>query len=139
MVTLLVKTPSTVPFTSTLMVQLPTGKEALVKVTLVAPATGANVPPQVLLALGEAATTMFAGNPSVKLASTGITLGLLMLKVIVDEAFTATTVGLKLLVMCNGSKTMILAVAVAWSTKASALPPPATFPALKVAVAVPLA
>src|SRR5947207_13420061 len=94
------------------MVQLPIGREALVKVTLPAPATGVNVPPQVLVALGVVATTRLAGKVSVKLASTAITLGLVTLNVSVEEALMATVVGLKLLVMWSGSRMMMPTLAV---------------------------
>src|SRR6185369_12773234 len=89
------------------MVQVPTAMLALEKVTLVAPASGANVPPHVFVTDGGLATTRFAGNVSVKFPSTGITLGLLMLKVNVEGAFTATVVGLKLLTIWSGSRMMM--------------------------------
>ena len=98
-VTLLLKTLSTVPITFTVIVQAPTARFALVKVTLVAAATGEKVPPQVFVAAGGFATTMLAGNVSVKFASTAITFGLLTANVSVEGAFTATVVGLKLLVI----------------------------------------
>jgi len=121
--------------TFTVIVQVPTGRDALEKLTLPLPATAVTVPPQVLVTPGVAATTRFNGKVSVKLASTAITLGLVTLKVSVLEAFTATVVGLKLLMMRSGSKITMFAVTVAWSTVASAWPLPLVPPALKVAVA----
>jgi len=106
--------------TFTVIVQVPTGRDALEKLTLPLPATAVTVPPQVLVTPGVAATTRFNGKVSVKLASTAITLGLVTLKVSVLEAFTATVVGLKLLMMRSGSKITMFAVTVAWSTVASA-------------------
>src|SRR2546427_2312651 len=104
MVTLLPRTPSVVPFTSTLIVQgLPdTGKAAFKKLILDAPATAVTDPPQPLTTFGVAATTMLAGSVSVKLALIVTTFGLLIEKVIVLVAFTATVVGLKFLVMEGG-------------------------------------
>ena len=95
-----------------MIVQLPIAREALVKVTLPAPATGVNVPPQVLVALGVVATTRLAGSVSVKLASTAITLGLFTLNVNVLGALIATVVGLKLLVIFSGSRMMMPTLAV---------------------------
>src|SRR5579859_4695805 len=89
------------------MVQLPTAREALLKVTLVSPASGVKVPPHVLVTLGGLATTKLTGKVSVKFASTAITLGLVMLNVSVDGALMATVVGLKLLTICSGSRMMM--------------------------------
>src|SRR5215813_2071792 len=118
------------------MVHVPTARLAFVKLTLVSPGVGLNVPPQVLVAPAGLATTRLAGNVSVKFASTAITLGLFTLNVSVEGALIATGLGLKLLVIFNGSRMMMLAVTVAWSTVASACPVPLVPPALKVAVAV---
>lgn len=122
-----------------MIVQVPTARDALEKLMLPLPAVAVTVPPQVLVTPGVDATTKFNGKVSVKFASTAITLGLVMLKVSVLEAFTATVVGLKLLVIRSGSRITILAVTVAWSTVASAWPFPLVPPALKVAVACALA
>src|SRR5947209_1057700 len=103
---------STALLTSTVMVQLPIAREALVKVTLPAPATGVNVPPQVLVALGGVATTRWARKVSIKLASTAITLGLVTLNVSVEAALIATVVGLKLFVIFSGSNMMMPTLAV---------------------------
>lgn len=111
---------STALETLTVIVQAPTGRAALVKLTLPAPAVAVTVPPQVLVTPGVAATTSPTGKVSVKLASTAITLGLVTLKVSVLGVFTATVVGLKLLVIFSGSRTTMFAVTVAWSTVASA-------------------
>src|SRR5262249_54205472 len=70
------------------------------------------------------------------LASTAITLGLLMLSVSALGVFTATVEGTKLLTIRSGSRITMFAVTVAWSTVASAWPLPLVPPALKVAVAV---
>lgn len=122
-----------------MIVQAPTGRDALEKLMLPLPAVAVTVPPQVLVTPGVAATTKFNGKVSVKFASTAITLGLVTLKVSVVGAFTATVVGLKLLVMRSGSRITMFAVTVAWSTVASAWPFPLVPPALKVAVACALA
>ena len=121
--------------TFTEMLHVPTGRLPLEKLIRPDPATAVTVPPQVLVTPGVAATTNPAGRLSVKFASTAITFGLLTAKVSVLEAFTATGFGLKLLVICSGSRMMIGAVTVAWSTVASAEPCPLMPPALKVAVA----
>src|SRR5947209_5830131 len=134
-VTLLLYKPSGLALTSTLIVQAPTGRAALLKLMVPVPAVAVTVPPQAFTTLGVAATTMPAGSVSVKLESIVTTFGLFSEKVMVLGAFTATVVGLKLLVMEGGCSTIMLAVTVAWSTTASALPPPATPPALNVAVA----
>lgn len=78
-----------------------------VKVTLVSPANGAKVPPQVFVTDGGFATTRFAGSVSVKFPSTAITLGLLMVKVSVEAALMATVAGLKLFVIWSGSRMMM--------------------------------
>lgn len=96
-----------------MIVQVPTAKEALEKLMLPEPATAVTVPPQVLVTPGVEATTSPTGNVSVKLPSTAITFGLFTLKVSVLETFTATVVGLKLLVIFSGSSTTIFAVTVA--------------------------
>src|SRR5581483_3316577 len=98
--------------TCTVAVQVPIGTVGSFKVTLPAPATGEKVPPQVLVAAGGFATTRFTGSVSVKVPSTAITLGLLTLNVSVDGALTATAVGLKLLVICSGSRMMMPTLAV---------------------------
>src|SRR5438105_2578303 len=96
MMTLLCTVPSTVPFTSTLMVQEPSGKAAFAKLTLVAPATGDHVPPQVFDAFGVAATCIPLVKVSVKLESIVTTFGLLMLKVRVETpVFKMILAGLK--------------------------------------------
>src|SRR5580700_4649336 len=48
MVTLLLKTPSVVPCTFTVIEQVPTGKAALVKLIVAVPAVAVTVPPQLL-------------------------------------------------------------------------------------------
>jgi len=121
------------------MLHAPVGRLALLKLTLPEPATAVTVPPHVLVTPGVAATTSPAGRVSAKFASTAITFGLLTAKVSVLEALTATGFGLKLLVIWRGSRMMIGAVTVAWSTVASAEPCPLTPPALNVAVACALA
>lgn len=96
-----------------MIVQAPTGRDALEKLMLPLPATAVTVPPQVLVTPGVAATTSPTGRVSVKFASTAITLGLVTLNVSVLGAFTATVVGLKLLVMRSGSRITTFAVTVA--------------------------
>src|SRR5215813_13870354 len=61
MVTLLVYMLSTVLDAFTVMLQVPTGSAALVKLIVPAPATAVTVPPQVLVTLGVAATTRLPG------------------------------------------------------------------------------
>src|ERR1700753_1750346 len=117
------------------MLQAPTARLALEKLTLPEPAVAVTVPPQVLVTPGVAATTSPAGSVSVKLASTAMLLGLVTAKPNVEEAPTATVVGLKLFTMCSGSTIVMLAVTVCWSTVASAWPVPDMPPALNVAVA----
>ncbi len=121
------------------MLQAPTGKLALEKLMLPAPAVAVTVPPQVLVTPGVAATTSPAGRVSVKLASTAITFGLLTAKVRTEEVLSGTVVGLKVLVICNGSRIVMLAVTVCWSTTASMCPKPPVPPAVNVAVAWALA
>src|SRR5579862_798127 len=118
------------------MVQAPTAKLELLKLMLVLPAEAVTEPPQPLTTLGVAATTRLVGSVSVKLPLIATVFGLLIPNVIVLGAFTATVVGLKLLVIEGGCKTMMLAVTVCASTVASAEPFPPTPPALNVAVAV---
>src|SRR5690349_13429142 len=100
------------------MVQVPTGMALAPlpeeKLTLPAPATGANVPPQVFVAPGGLATTRLPGTAptpegrvSVKLPSTGITFGLFTLRVSVLAVFVATVAGTKVLVIFSGSRMMI--------------------------------
>ena len=91
----------------------PTGKLALVKLTLEEPAAAVTVPPHVFVTPGVAATTRPTGRVSVKLASTAITFGLLTAKLSVLETFVATGLGLKLFVIRSGSRIMIGAVTVA--------------------------
>src|SRR5438270_5013157 len=98
---------STALLTCTVMVQVPMAMLPLEKVTLVSPAIGANVPPQVFVTLGGFATTKFAGSVSVKLPSTAITLGLFTLNVSVDAALMATVAGTKLLMILSGSRMMM--------------------------------
>src|SRR5437588_1189036 len=115
MVTLLLAVPSAVPFTSTVIVQVPSGKlEVLLKLTLPAPALAVTDPPQVLVTLGVAATARLAGSVSVKLPLIVTTFGLLTLKLSVETPlFTAIRVGLKLFVIEGGCSTTMLAVTVA--------------------------
>ena len=96
-----------------MIAHVPTGRDALEKLMLLLPAVAVTVPPQVFVTPGVAATTKLSGKVSVKLASTAITLGLVTLKVSVLGVFTATVVGLKLLVMRRGSRITIFAVTVA--------------------------
>src|SRR6478736_2967450 len=98
--------------TFTVTVHTPIGWLALEKVMLPAPAFAVTVPVHVFVTPGVAATTNPAGRVSVKLASTGITFGLLMLKVNVEGAFTATVVGLKLFTIWRGSRMMMPTLAV---------------------------
>jgi hypothetical protein len=112
MVTLLTKTPSVVALTFTVIVHAPAGRLALLKLTLAAPAVAVTVPPQELVTPGVAATTRPVGKASVKLASTVLLLGLLMLKDRVTGVPTELDVGLKLLVICTGPTIVMLAVTV---------------------------
>ena len=98
-VTLLLSTPSDVPLAATVIVHAPTASEALLKETLPAPAAAVTVPPHVLVTAGTAATTRFDGKVSAKFASTAIVFGFAIAKLRVLVAFTATVVGLKLLVI----------------------------------------
>lgn len=98
--------------TCTVMLHPPTGRLALLKLTLPEPATAVTVPPHVLVTPGVAATTSPAGRVSVKFASTAITFGLVTANVSVLEAFTATVVGLKLFTIWRGSKIMMPTLAV---------------------------
>jgi len=138
-VTLLFMTPSGEPVTFTAMVQLPTLNVAFVKLTELDPATAVAVPPQVFVRPFGVATTSPLGSESVKLASMATTFPLVTLKVRLVVPFTAMFAAPKLLVMEGGCNTAIFAVTVALSTVASARPCPPVPPALKVAVAVPLA
>src|SRR5579864_8665630 len=106
------------------MVQLPTGKVALEKLILPEPAVAVTDPPQLLTTPGEVATTRLpgtvptlAGRLSVKLASIGATLRLLMLNVTVltlvpVPAVVSMVLGEKLLVIEGGCKTIMLELAV---------------------------
>lgn len=116
--------------TFTWMVQEPTAKAGFEKLMVQVPAVAVTVPPQPLTTLGVAATTRFVGSVSVKLASIVTEFPLVILNVTMLGAFTATVVGLKLLLMDGGCKTTMLAVTVCWSTVASAEPFPPTPPAL---------
>src|SRR5215467_2166797 len=95
---------STALLTFTVIVHEPTGNAAFEKVMLPVPAVAVSVPPHVLVAPFGVATTRLAGSVSVKLESTGITLGLLTAKLRVLVALIATVVGLKLLVIFSGSR-----------------------------------
>src|SRR5215472_17660744 len=130
---------STALCTFTVTEHVPTAKVVLAKLMVPVPAFAVTVPPQVLVTLGVVATTRFAGRLSVKLESIVTVFPLVMLKVIVLGVFGVTVVGLKLLVMDGGCRTVIVAVTVAWSTVASADPFPPVPPALYVAVACALA
>ena len=99
--------------TCTVMVHAPTGRLALVKLMLPDPASAVTVPPQLLVTVGVAATTNPAGSVSVKLASTAITFGLFTANERVEGALIATGFGLKLLMICSGSRMMMGAVTVA--------------------------
>src|SRR5262249_14120716 len=90
MVTLLLYKSSTVLDTFTVMLQVPTANAALVKLIVPDPAAAVTVPPQVLVTAGVAATTRLPGcgpptdgRVSVKLASIGTTLPLVIANVIV--------------------------------------------------------
>src|ERR1700694_3185821 len=114
MVTLLGLIPSVVPVTSTLIVQgLPlTGKAAFKKLMLFAPAAAGTLPLLPLTTLGVAATTRPLTVPpevrsSVKLELMVTTLGFVIENVMVLVPPTLITVGLKLLVMEGGCKTMM--------------------------------
>jgi hypothetical protein len=112
MVTLLLRTPSLVPCTFTVIVQGPTGKAAFVKLMVPAPAVAVTEPAQPFTTLGVVATTKFAGNVSVKLALIATVFPFVMLNVRVLGAFTATVSGLKLLVIAGGCKIVMSAVTV---------------------------
>jgi len=77
------------------------------------PAFAVTVPPQPFTTFGTVATTRLAGKVSVKLESIVTELPFVMLKVMVLGVFGVTVVGLKLLVMEGGCKTVIVAVTVA--------------------------
>src|SRR5260370_41210452 len=86
------------------MVRVQRGRIILEKLMLAVPAVAVTVPPQLLTTLGVFATTKFAGRLSVKLASTGTTLPLVMLKVTVLGVLVATVVGLKLFAIEGGTR-----------------------------------
>src|SRR5277367_1423647 len=141
-VTLLLKTPSVVACTLTVIVQVPTGNAGFEKLMVPDPEVAVTVPPprlQLFTTLGVVATTRFAGIESTKLALIVVVFPFVTLNVMVLAAFTAALVGLKLFVIAGGCRTMIVAVAVCWSTTAFAEPVPPTPPAVKVAVACALA
>src|SRR3954470_5526737 len=89
------------------MLHAPIGRLALECLILPDPATAVTAPVHVFVTPGVAATTNPAGNVSVKLASTGITLGLLMLKVRVEDTPTATVVRFKPFTIWSGSRMMM--------------------------------
>ena len=106
--------PAVVPLTVTLIEQEPlAASEPPVKLMLVAAAAGANVPPQVLVAPGVAATSTPGGKLSV-IASplNGIAFELVKFSVSVEVPFTITLVGEKLLATVGGAATVNVAEAV---------------------------
>lgn len=115
MVTLLVYTPSADAWTLTMIVQVPAARAALLKLMEDDPAAAVTVPPQPFTSTGVVATTRLAGKVSVKLASIATVFPLLMPNVIVLGAFTATVLGLKVLVIEGGCKTVMVAGTVALS------------------------
>src|SRR5436305_14535146 len=86
------------------------------------PATAVTTPVHVFVTPGVAATANAAGNVSVKLASTGITLGLLMLRVRVEDTPTAAVGGLKRCTIWSGSSMMMPTLAKPPLEAASAAP-----------------
>jgi len=111
-VTLLLKTPSVVPCTFTVIKHVPTGRVAFAKLIVPAPAVAVIVPPHPLTTLGVVATTKLAGRLSVKLESMATVFPFVMANVTLLGAFTATVVGLKLLVIEGGCRITIPAVTV---------------------------
>jgi hypothetical protein len=108
--------PAVAPNTLTDSVQvLVTGSVPPDKLSDGAPATGAKVPPQVLVAPGGDATTTPAGKLSVNPIPVSATFvfGLAMLKVKVLVAPTRIVVGLNALLMVGGVATVRVAVAAA--------------------------
>jgi len=85
---------------------------ALLKLIDPDPAVAVTTPPQLFTTLGVAATTRPAGRVSVKLPLIATVFPLVMVNVMVEAVLIATVVGLKLLVIEGGCKTMICAVTV---------------------------
>jgi hypothetical protein len=113
--TLLFNVPAELPFTLTETAHVPlVASEPPARLTEPAPAVAVTVPPQVLVALGVAATTIPLGNVSLnaKPVNARLALGLVMLNVTVLVPPSATEVGLKLLEIEGAVPTLRLAVAV---------------------------
>src|SRR5215813_4909984 len=91
---------------------VPTGKAVFEKLMAEAPAFAVTEPPQPLLTFGVGATIKPVDRVSVKLASIGTTLGLLMVKVTVVTPLIGIVVGLKLLLIEGGSRMIMPALAV---------------------------
>lgn len=98
--------------TFTVIVHVFFGNAELLKLIVPDAAVAVTVPPQVFVTPGVVATTKPDGRPSEKLPVIGTTLPFVMLKVSVDAVFSATVVGLKLVVIDGGCKIMIPALAV---------------------------
>src|SRR5215470_9756666 len=108
-------TPDVVSFTSTLKVQLPPAATMPpLKFRLVSPVAGMNVPPQVSVVFGGAATIMPLGKVSVNPTpvSATVALGLVMVKLIVTTPLSGATVLENDLVIVGGATTVIWALAV---------------------------
>jgi len=109
----LVFKPPEVSCTDTVITQLPpAGIVPPLKVSVVSPATGAKVPPQVSVAFGGFATTNPAGNASVNATPVNATVGfgLVNVKVSVVVPPTGTTEAPKALLIVGGANTVIVAV-----------------------------
>jgi hypothetical protein len=109
--------PALVPLTLTLISQDPPAVAIAppVKLMLVLPAAGANVPPQVLVAIGVASTSTPAGKLSLTatpVTPLGLLAGLVMVMVSVEMPLSAMLVGAKALVMVGGAKTLSVALPV---------------------------
>ncbi len=108
-------TPVVVPVTSTEMLQEPPAAiEPPLKVSEVSPTAGANVPPQVLLEFGVAATCKPAGRASVKATPVSAVpaFGFVSVKVSVVVPFKATVAAPKDLVIEGGAITVVVSLAV---------------------------
>jgi hypothetical protein len=109
-------TPAVVPFTSTLIVHVPLADMAPpVKVSVVSVAAGVNVPPQVVLALGVAATSNPDGSASVNATPVRATVvfGLVMVNVSVEVPPIGIVAALNDLLIDTGPITVSVAVLLA--------------------------
>lgn len=106
--------PAVVPLTATLIEQAPLDvSEPPLKLIAVLPAVGANVPPQVFVAPGVAATSKPAGKLSVIAKPVSVNaFGLVKLIVSVDVPLTGMLVGEKLLATVGAAATVNVAEAV---------------------------